>query len=284
MTNQPQAGVTKRPQPTYDDEVALAATQPEDSKLRKELLACGVEIVDPSDYGHDYPYRIQIRLDDGITEFDGSTDHPADCSSLESTLRIWTLAQLQPDRTLAKSVIVQVQGGAPRTLGRHLWTKIPELGIELRCIPGTLQKKTSRRINVDAEKRCENCRLFDKAAGQEEYNAVTHEDAPFGGDRQMWKDIADREAGNRKIRRLEVEHVGFCMEHDAILDERMEACDDWIPENEEDPPRAAPGAPWEDTGNKPVISLPAQDEKPSDLAPSAGNKTETDTDAGEDRS
>jgi hypothetical protein len=238
--------VRQKPQVSYEDDIALAAQQPPDSPLRQELLKCGVEIVEPSSIGYDYPYKIQVRDADGdITEIAASTDHPADLSFLD--LEVWTLAQRQPDMTAAKSVVVQTAGGRPRTLGRHIWTTFDDLGISLRCIPGTLQKKTDRRLNEDAEKRCANCRFHDRAAGQEEYNTVTHDDMPFGGDRQMWKDIADREARNRKLRRLDAAHVVFCMEHDAILDERMEACDDWEPDDDYRPPREAPGAPWEDT-------------------------------------
>jgi hypothetical protein len=229
--------------PSYTDDVFAALGIPSDPEVLKE---CGILVVDPIDHGEDYPFKVLVRRIGGteVFEREGKMSELPDLK--EFGLELIVFAQiLKDDRCLSKILLARPCTN-PRsdptkmvTLGswdQHgggavNWTQFPSVCTELRCVPRPLGRKLQRRINPKAEKRCGGCTHWDKQAGYEEYTKVTHADdgslAAFGGDRQMWKDISDKEAHDRKIRRLDQNRVGLCLEHDSIIDQDMEACAEW---------------------------------------------------------
>ena len=226
--------------PSYSDDIFAALGIPSDPEIHEE---CGILLVDPNDHGEDYPFKVQVRRIGHAEpeELEGSVSDLPDLADYGLELIIFAQI-LTADRCLSKILLARpiatpradptriVSFGSWEQSGgsKAQWTEFPITGVELRCIPRPVGRKTERRVNAAAEKRCGNCTHWDKQAGYEEYTKVTHVDdgslATFGGDRQMWKDISDKEAHDRKIRRLDAKRIGLCLEYDSIVDQDMEAC------------------------------------------------------------
>lgn len=202
--------------------------------IKNFLVETGLEFVDPDDHGEDYPFKLQLRRigTGSLEEFEGTLAHLPDLSA--HGLELTVVAQiLKADRTLSKILLGrpidrdQVQPDPTKMINRRVWVQFPITGVEVCCLPKPVVVKIDRKVDADAEKRCGNCRLWDKRTAYEEYTQVTDPDAMFGGDRQMWKDIADTEARSRKLRRLDPDRIGLCLNTDTIYDQDMEACDEW---------------------------------------------------------
>lgn len=228
----------------YDDEVFEALGLRD--QLGKEdpgttyydlLDKYGVDLID-SEVGDDYSFTLRLRQtpNGDVVAVEGSLKQLPNLDAYG--IELLTVGQrLRKDGCLSQLLLCRSVNKTTTNpwilIDRRQWISIVGTVMEVQVSPKAFSDKVDQHIvqgdsiNLVELRRCGNCRLWDRKAGQEEYMKITHEDQPFGGDRPMWKDIADQAALDRNLRRLNVDSIGLCLKRKSIIDRNMTACDDW---------------------------------------------------------
>ena len=181
-----------------------------------------------------YKFTIYLKEADKdviLATREGSTDKPPCFKDFEGDLKVtsWLDKEVSPATCYSVTYNGKPLGNVRELDNDAGWVEVGEghlVALQIFTPVTAMPWKGVTGLKRLLSKKCRSCFYFDKDVGHSLYTEDTHvlEDGSW---RQMRRDVTELIAEQQKIRGIDEDSIGFCREHDMLIEDKSPRCPNW---------------------------------------------------------